>query len=140
MQDKAPQLVTDQLVVQRVRNRIIEVLEWILGGESTPPEGGVNTPLNFWYDFMPPVPPDDLQLELVQDYFSPPVFTPDEAKLVFEVSAAINAFYDATPNPIRDDAAAIALPQWAKVISMAKSALSIMLKRGRMSEEEEECL
>ena len=124
--------MTTQLVYQRIRNRVIEMLEWLIESESTPPQLGMDELINSWEDWVP--------IPMPQGYFTSPVFTPVEIELLHSVSAAIDAFCEATPQSIEDEAAAIALPQWAAVIGAAKPALSAMSARGRMSQEEYLCL
>jgi hypothetical protein len=121
-------MVSRQLVEQRVRNRIIEMLEWLLACEHTPPEPGMDALINFWDDWVSS--PFDPR------YFLPPVFTGTEQALICQVSRAIDAFCDATPASITDVQAALKLPEWAAVIAAVRPALLIMTARGRMSEEE----
>jgi hypothetical protein len=124
--------MTSQLIDQRVRNRIIEMLEWLIECESTPPQLGMDELINSWEDWVP--------IPVEQGYFPCPVFTSEEADLLCKVSSVIRTFCEITPKSIQDGAAAVALPQWVSVISAAKSALSVMCKRGRMSEDEEQYL
>ena len=120
--------MTSQLVYQRIRNRIIEMLEWIIECESTPPEGGMNELINSWEDWVP--------LPTIQGYFPSPVFTSNEDSLLSSVSDAIDKFCEVTPKSIEDDLKVLSLPQWTGVILAAKEALAVMQKRGMMSEEE----
>ena len=121
--------MTSQLIDQRVRNRIIEMLEWLVECESTPPDLGMNELINCWEDWVPiPAP---------TDFFSPPVFTSTENAQLHAVSQALDAFCIATPPSIQDGVKAISLPEWAAVISAAKVALNTMMQRGKMSEEKE---
>ncbi|MDR2128957.1 MAG: hypothetical protein LBP52_07820 [Burkholderiaceae bacterium] len=116
-----------QIVDQRVRNRIIEMLEWLVECETTPPDCGMDELINGWEDWVPaPFEPG---------LYLPPVFTEAEQELICRVSRAVDVFCDATPKSITDARAAIQLPQWAAVIAAARSALLVMLERGRMPEE-----
>lgn len=119
--------MTSQLVYQRIRNRIIEMLEWIVECESTPPELGMNELVNAWEDWVP--------IPLMEHYFNGPVFTEEEENLIREVSFQMNAFCDKTPKTIRDDIASIRLPEWSKVIVASKLTHVVMLQRGRMPED-----
>jgi len=121
--------MTSQLVYQRIRNRIIEVLEWLIECETVPPEVGMNGLINLWEDFVPSPLPDG--------YFPSPVFTRIEDLLIRDVGKAIDEFCDATPKSIKDECAAIALPQWGAIVVTARRSLTEMMMRGKMSEEEE---
>jgi hypothetical protein len=116
-------------VEQRTRNRIIETLEWFLECESTPPELGVNELINSWEDWA--------HSPLLEDQFPVPVYTQVEDKLLRQLSSAIDVFCDVTPQSIKDEAAAIARPEWAAVIAAARHAYPAMMQRGRLSEDEE---
>jgi hypothetical protein len=119
-------MVSKQIIEQRVRNRIIEMLEWLVECESTPPNLGMNELINCWEDWVPsPFEPD---------YFPPPVFTEAEQELIRQVSRAVDTFCCVTPKSITDERAALKLPQWAAIIMTARSALLVMAARGRMSE------
>jgi hypothetical protein len=105
------------------------MLEWLIECETNPPKVGMNELINCWEDWVPS--------PLVEGYFPAPVFTDTEQKLIRSVSNAVDAFCDATPESIEDERAALQLPQWLAVIAAAKSALSAMMARGKMPEEEE---
>jgi hypothetical protein len=51
--------MTSQLAWQRIRNRIIEMLEWIVDSECIPPELGMNELINSWADWVPGLPAAD---------------------------------------------------------------------------------
>jgi hypothetical protein len=116
-------------VEQRIRNRVIETLEWFLECESTPPELGLNELINSWEDWAPS--------PLLEDQFPMPVYTQAEDKLLRQLSSAIDAFCDVTPQSIKDETAAIARPEWESVIAGARHAYLAMMQRGRLSEDEE---
>jgi hypothetical protein len=65
------------------------------------------------------------------------VYTQVEDKFLRQLSSAIDAFCDVTPQLIKDEAAAIARPEWAAVISAARHAYLAMMQRGRLSEDED---
>lgn len=120
--------MTSQLVYQRIRNRVVEILDWISECESTPPDLGMNELINSWEDWVPsPLP---------ESYFPEPVFTPEEERLIRNVSSTIDTFCDATPKFIQDELSALRLPQWVAVVIAAKAAHIEMMKRGQMPEEE----
>ena len=121
--------MTSQLVYQRIRNRVIEMLEWFVACEDTPPEVGMNELVNFWEDFV--------SIPLAEKHFPVPVFTPGEEVLIRDVSLKMDAFCDATPRSMQDHLAAVCLPQWKAVAVAAQAALAEMMKRGRMPEDHE---
>lgn len=121
--------MTSQLQYQRIRNRVIEMLDWLVECETTPPDLGMNELVNCWEDWVPS--------HLPENYFPEPVFAPEEERLIRDVSLTMDAFCDATLKIIQADVATLRLPQWAAVVTTAKAASIAMMKRGRMSEEEE---
>lgn len=120
--------MTSQLVYQRIRNRIIEVLEWLIECESTPPELGLNELINFWKDWV--------SSSLQENEFPISVYTELEDKLLREVNSAINAFCEVTPLSIIDEAEAMALPEWKVLIAAVWRTYIAMMKRGKFSEDE----
>ncbi|CRM23561.1 MULTISPECIES: hypothetical protein [Pseudomonas] len=124
--------MTRQLVYPRIRNRIVELLEWLIECENEPPRFGMNELINSWEDWVPPL--------SSKGYFTTQGFTPAESEFLLNVSAAIEDFCEATPNPIEHDDAAIALPQWRLVIAAAKPTLSAMKANTKMSEESDDRL
>jgi hypothetical protein len=121
--------VTSQNVYQRIRNRVIEMLDWLIEFEPMPSELGMNELVNSWEDWVPsPLP---------EQYFPEPVFASSEERLIRRVSIAIDSFCIATPQSIEDERAAIGLPQWAAVVEAATAAKIELLRRGEMSENEE---
>ena len=121
--------MTSQLVYQRVRNRVIEMLEWLIECESIPPDLGMNELINCWADWVP--------TPLSDDYFPVPVFSEAEQKRVRDVNNAVDKFCDVTPRNIVDANAALKLPEWSVVVESAKLALADMMARGRMPEDQD---
>ncbi|CAG1771168.1 hypothetical protein BAC3_01601 [uncultured bacterium] len=119
--------MTSQLVYQRIRNRIIEVLELLIKSENSSPKFQLNELINFWEDWI--------NSPLQENEFPMPVYTEAEDKLLREVSSAINAFCEVTPKSITNEAEAMALPEWSAVIVTARSAHIAMMKRGKFSED-----
>lgn len=121
--------MTSQLVYQRIRNRIIEMLEWLIECESTPPKPGLNELINCWEDCV--------SSPLQEDQFPMPVYTEVEDKLLQAVSLAVNTFCDVTPQSITDETGAMLLPEWIAVIAAARLAHIAMMERGKFSADEE---
>lgn len=121
--------MNSEFIHKRVRNRVIELLDWLVECETTPPNCGVLELLNFWEDWIPsPIP---------ENCFPEPVFTPEEELHIRITNAQLDAFFHAISKSIEDDSAALRLPEWAAVVAAAKAARIEMMKRGRMPEEED---
>jgi hypothetical protein len=121
--------MTSQLVYQRIRNRIIEMLEWILESEQKTPILGFNELINSWEDWV--------SSPLREDEFPMPVYTAGESHRLREVSSAVDTLCNATPPSITDDAAVLSLPEWALVVEAARNAYAELMKRWRLPEDKE---
>lgn len=121
--------MTSQLVYQRIRNRIIEMLEWIIESENKVPTLGFDELINAWEDWV--------SSPLQKDAFPVPVYTAAENDRLREVSFALDALCNATPTSITDDVAVLALPEWVVVVETARNAHAELMMRGRLSEDEE---
>lgn len=119
--------MTSQLVLQRIRNRIIETLEHIVAGEHKVPDYGFDELVNDWDDYA--------RLELLNDEFASPVYTATEVDLIRGVTMAVDAMCSVTPQSISNDDATLALPEWKQVVATTQAALNEMLKRGKLSED-----
>ena len=106
------------------------MLDLIVECELTAPKCGLNELINLWDDWM-------LESPLIEK-FPAPVFTQHEVELIRDVRDGMNTFCEGTPPSIEDDQTAIQLPQWKEVVALAKVCLCEMLKRGYMSEDEEQ--
>ena len=97
--------------------------------ESDPPPFGLNEVLNQWEDWVPSrAGPDD---------FPEPTYTHIEAGLLVKVYDAWDSFCNATPQTIADEPAALNTRQWSALVATGRSALGVLGKRGRLSEEDE---
>ena len=121
--------MTSQLVYQRIRNRIIEMLEWIIDSENRAPTVGFDELINSWEDWV--------SSPLQTDAFPPPVYTPAEGERLRDVSLAVDELCNATPTSITGDVAVLALPEWVAVVETARTAHGELMMRGRLSEDEE---
>jgi hypothetical protein len=119
--------MNELVVVQRIRNRIIEVLEWIVGSERAVPELGFDELVNSWEDWT------DFSKD--ESHFPSAVFTRGEVFQITNVSAQIASLCKATPQSIPDTLPTLQSQPWAAVVTSAKAALSELNKRGRFSEE-----
>lgn len=86
--------MTEQVVFKRIRNRIIENLEWIVDTGRGVPQFGFNELINSWDDWAGPV--------WDENRFPQAVFSRDEIRAIHAVSLAIAAFADETSQSIPD--------------------------------------
>lgn len=124
--------IPKHIVLQRLRNRIIEVLE-LAASQAGPPEhdksaSPIDIPslvLNFWGDFVG----DDWR----RHYTAGDVFTPDEIDAI----AAFQSAWDEVP----DQALALSrdtlthMPAWFRLIESAVTSLAVFHERGRLPED-----
>ncbi len=119
--------VTQRIVEQRVRNRIIEYLLVVSEFEDDSGVLDLNDLVNDWeFNISGPFEPR---------HFSMRTYTHQEVEALKAVDAAWNRFSNATPATIRDAAIALALPEWVQFRTEARSALGVFLKRGKLSED-----
>ena len=125
MQDAPSEL----LIQQRVRNRIFEYLE---GVEEYPRIRGVwdlNELINEWetwvdHPFLP------------QDY-PPPAFSADEVTALAITHVAWHAFPVSTAQDIKDERAALLMPEWNASVDACSAAIKAFQVRGRLPEDAE---
>jgi hypothetical protein len=123
---------SDALVVQRIRNRIIEQLELCL------PEGQrqhletypfIYVPyevINGWEDFAPSRAPS---------HFTIPPFTAEELEAVARFHDVWSEVAALLPNDFPPLEEVQSQPYWRTLGDAAKQALSVFAKRGKLSEE-----
>ncbi|WP_374471198.1 hypothetical protein [Phenylobacterium sp.] len=131
--------ISDQLLRQRIRNNIIDYLEMAASAdeqrqfESAVPVACVpDEMINLWEDSV---------TATDWDWYSQPVFTPEE-------NSAIRAFHkvweqvaDETPDPMpRSIEDLIGTEPWDRLAQAAQKALSAFTRRGRFSGDNEEPL
>jgi len=114
--------MTEQQIVLKIRDRIIEVLEWIVDSRTRVPECGFDELINQW---------DDWVLPLRSSGFSPQASTLVEVAAVRCVDDELDAFSKATPHSIPDTKATLTQAEWGKVVETAEVALRSMRKHGR---------
>ena len=117
------------LVQQRVRNRIFEYLE---GVEEYPRARGVwdlNELINEWESWVDhPFLPRD---------YPPPAFSADEVTALAITHDAWLAFSDSTPQDIKDERAALSMPEWKAFVDACCAAIKVFQVRGRLREDAE---
>lgn len=125
---------TQQVVLQRVRNRIIEYLE--LAGsfahqreyQSRAPVNVANEVINQWEDWVRG--PRD-------PAFVAPVFSTSEQDAVAQFHHIWNVVADDTPNPLPELEALFDTAEWQRLRDAAVVALRVFLIRGKLPEDQE---
>ena len=129
MSDEVPPL----LVEQRVRNRMIEYWEWVSATDRqqayqnavpyvSVPDEAINQ-WEDWQDFPSPV-----------GHYLPPVFTPEEARMIDKYHQAWDEVADATPQfmpsliELRDN------DHWHRLMAAAQEAFELFMRRGKFDE------
>lgn len=126
---------TQRVIDQRVRNRIIEYLEWASSEQhqreyqAAAPVNVASEILNQWEDWV-----RDETIGL----FSPPVFSASELAAIRRFHMAWNMRADDTPEVMPDLQDFIGTPPWQRLRSAAESALQAFRLRGRFDEETED--
>ena len=124
-----------QLVLQRIRNRIIDSLQTLSSFDEqrryaqTVPICYVPYELiNGWEDWVDAPRPE---------HFTDPVFTGSERDAIERFHAAWDEAARALPKDYPPLEEVLGAPYWAKLRGAALKALAIFLKRGRLSEDVE---
>jgi len=133
------QELSQQLLHQRIRNRIIEYLELAASADEqreyerrAPMAHVPNEMINQWEDW---VNGDDL------DWYGPPIFSDDERHALRSFNSVWLAVADETPDPMPSSIELLlGTPVWARLMAEAQAALMVFEKRGRFDEEVEQRL
>jgi hypothetical protein len=125
-----------RVVEQRVRNRIIEYLELASSFEAqqeyerdVPIEHVPYEVINQWEDWVHKDPREDRDL--------PDVYDGAEVEAMCQFHAAWDDAASAVPNNYPSLSEVQALPEWSRLRDTARSALSVFMRRGKMSEDHE---
>ena len=125
--------MAELIVIQRIRNRIIDYLELASSFDeqsayqaAVPHINVPNEVINQWEDWVSPD---------WSNYITAPVFSPDEI-------IAIGQFYDvweavaaATPNTLPPLQTLFDTGEWQRLASAAAASLTVLHVRGRLSED-----
>lgn len=114
-QKKMSETIEKQIVLQRVRNRIIEVLE--LFSDENEFEIAVNN-LEFWEDWVTPK---------AVEGFDTPIFTKEELKEITKVGVAWEKVELSSPRNSKE---------WTELFQSSITALKVFGQRGKLSESE----
>ena len=121
--------VSERLVEQRIRNRIIEVLDMLSDGEEHVQTSGFSDYFELFYDWIPHR----------EDGAFPDLstLTEPEQRALSEVSQVLDEACDDTPNDMSErEFIATGWPE--RIQPIARRALDLLLERGRFDEEVEE--
>lgn len=131
------QEISQQLLQQRIRNRIIEYLEVAASADEqrdyerrVPMAQVPNEMINQWEDW---VNGDDL------DWYSPPVFSEDERQALRNFQSIWLTVANETPDPMPHSIELLlGTPIWARLMDGAQTALATFEMRGRFDEDAEQ--
>lgn len=120
--DSAP----THIVLQRIRNRIIEHLELTASPEQQR-EWDTNEVINGWEDWVS---------EGCQIFYISPTFTQAEIEGIERFSLAWLEAANSKPDPLPQFEQISNNQSWVKLMATAKEVLAIFQVRGKLSEEE----
>ncbi|MEP6017235.1 MAG: hypothetical protein ABJ251_01990 [Paracoccaceae bacterium] len=118
--------ISQQLLYQRIRNRVIELLDWYCSFDDLA-KFGVSEAINMVDDWLP------------IDYDKAPnVFNEQEKRVIAEFFQLFEAASNATDEDACDVNWLKSSDEWIRLSAVARNALPVLLERGRFSEEIEE--
>jgi hypothetical protein len=118
---------TSTLVHQRIRNRLMEYIEWVCESRVRRPALGLNEMLNQWEDFI--------SRPIDSAGFPARVYSMAEIDALGRIDVAWERLCSATPTNIADETAAISTPQWVDFVVSAHRAKDVFALRGQLSED-----
>lgn len=121
--------VSERVVDQRVRNRIMEVVEVLAGGDAAVSEVSFGNYFEFFYDWIPHRDSGGM--------YENSAVTSEERALLQRVSTLLDDASDDVP-PEMTEEAFIATGWLGRIQPVAIEALALMRARGRFSEDREE--
>ena len=118
--------ISDTLLKQRLRNRIIEVLE-TFSDQSYVEKLGTDEIIECWYDFV-----DDEKLS----FYNEPIFTKNEINALNRFHYTLESLFKKVPSTwsIQD---LLNNEPWSKLKSASTDELQIFMERGLLNEDEE---
>ncbi len=120
-------MTTDnQLVAQRLRNRVLEYLELVATAELDVPALKTSDIVNLWEDSVSDMP---------NPLFEIPPYTRDEAEALEAFAKAWQRFCVATPQWPETYTALFAHAAWRQFREAAAVALTALMKRGLLPED-----
>ena len=125
---------SDQVVRQRIRNRIVEYLELASSFDAQRAyQAAVQVPvpsevINQWEDWVPD--PGD-------ESFVQPVFSPAEQEAIASFHRVWEEVAAAIPNPLPQLENILVLLAWERLRGAAATALHVFMARGKLPEDHE---
>jgi len=119
--------ISQKLLQQRIRNRIIENLE-SFSNSTWVNQLGTDEIINMWYDQMG----EDESFE----FFSEPVFANKEQNSIKKFHNLLESSYKNIPSTWKREEL-LENKEWLKLVETAKEELNVFIVRGRFSEEQE---
>lgn len=119
--------IPESIVNQRTRNRVIEVLDYYAIVDNLTPLKPTEI-LEMWDEWV-----DDNQLES----FQKPAFTDEEIEAISRFHENWKQFCDELPKTISNARELIVEPAWTALVEQSKICLTILMKRGLLSENRE---
>lgn len=127
--------MAEPIVIQRIRNRIIDYLELASSfdeqsayQEAAPHINVPNEVINQWEDWISPD---------WSNYIIPPVFSPDEIIAIGQFYDVWNAVAAATPDPLPPLQKLLDTVEWQRLASAAAEFLTVLNVRGRLPEHQD---
>lgn len=125
---------SSQLVLQRIRNRVIEDLETVASYEEQRKYQGAVPFVNVATEIICMWANDHVP-QGWQSWFLPPVFTPEEIDAIARFDKELHAVSDALPKPTPQIAELIGTECWERLRLAAAESLTVLQRRGRLSED-----
>jgi len=122
--------VSQRVVFQRGRNRLIEYLESVQLFELGEYPWDINEQLNQWEDCVGTDHP------ISATTYTPPVYTEEEYVSLLEVDLTWNEFCNVTPRKVELKSFSES-PEGKRFVGASKAALWVFNKRGRLPEDYE---
>jgi hypothetical protein len=123
--------VSARLVLQRIRNRVIEYLELAssferqLRYQASASVVVAHEVINQWEDWIS---------EPIEDLLPPPVFTVEEADAVRNFNEVWKSVVESTPPDMPAVEVVIHWPEWERLRVAAETTLSVFARRGPLPE------
>jgi len=133
--DESAGRVTHRVVLQRIRNRMIEYLELASSFDdqrdyqSRAPVHVPNEIINRWEDYVN---------DPCDPAFTTPTFSDAERVAIAKFHDTWDDVADATPEPLPDLDTLFGTREWKRLRDAAFESLQVFLRRGKLSEAEEE--
>lgn len=117
-----------QLLEQRIRNRLIEYVEWVRDYErESEPRLGMSELINQWEDFI--------TRPICDANFPAPSFAVDEIEALKRLDNSWELLCSATPKHIGNDFEVFKMSEWAAFVACAVEAARVFHMRGKLPED-----